>query len=186
MQTTTLLEKKLHRRFDTWDIDGNGYLEVVDFIERARLVAAAAGVPFDSADHRDLHRRFLALWRLLAEFADADQDGRITRAEFCTAFTSLVTRGAAEFDHVYRPLIQGSVDALDTDGDGRLNRTEWRRWYVAFLRLPLHLAETVFQALDRDSDGYLTVAEILYAVRDYYFNDDADSPSNQLLGPMQS
>ena len=49
------------------------------------------------------------------------------------------------------------------------------RWTGALMNLPAHDAREVFRRLDTDGDGRVTTADLLAAIRDYYFDDDPAS-----------
>ncbi|MDX2392977.1 hypothetical protein NJL88_23500 [Streptomyces sp. DK15] len=44
--------------------------------------------------------------------------------------------------------------------------------------------EALFARIDKNHDGYLSVDELLDAVREYYTGDDEDAPGNLLFGEL--
>ncbi|GAA1313095.1 hypothetical protein GCM10009634_81780 [Saccharothrix xinjiangensis] len=68
--------------FDPLDADGDGDLTRDDFDVFALRLAQGAGEPPGSPRARAIRHGYRALWDRLAERADADADGRVTREEF--------------------------------------------------------------------------------------------------------
>ncbi|MGW0737695.1 EF-hand domain-containing protein [Streptomyces sp. NPDC002851] len=177
------LDDKLSRRFRTWDRDGNGYLEQVDFEHGAQRLGDAFGQPADSPQRQRMRDMCLQLWQGLEQLADADGDGRISEAEYKKAFTELILQRPGAFDAAYAPFVSTLMAMADHDGDGKLDRGEYRSWFVTAFGITEHDANTAFDKVDSDGDGHVTQEEMVAAIRDYYFSDDPSAAGNWLLGP---
>ncbi|WP_030611933.1 EF-hand domain-containing protein [Streptomyces sclerotialus] len=184
MPGSEFLDKKLSRRFETYDLDDNGVVERTDFVRAAERMAQEFGHAPASPEIRTLKERLGAVWNSLAEAADKDRDGRLTESEFKNAFHTKVIADDEGFRTLYEPFIQAAMDIADTDKDGRLGLDEHVRWYKALMGIPEEHSTAAFRKLDRNEDGYVTREEILAAVREYYFSEDPDAPGNSLLGPV--
>ncbi|RJQ69457.1 hypothetical protein D5S17_30160 [Pseudonocardiaceae bacterium YIM PH 21723] len=182
VKVSKYLGKKLARRFRAWDADGSGYLCEEDFVRRARLVASAGGHDVGSVRHLEVQEQFLILWKSLAGEAGVDH---LTVEQYCTAFAALVVSHPDGFDAVYGPFIRASAGAVDIDGDGALNRRELRLWYATHLQLPMGVSDHVFDEMVPDPHGVLPIEELVGWVRDYYFNEDPNSPGNKILGEVE-
>ncbi|MFT7836137.1 lipase family protein [Saccharothrix sp. BKS2] len=68
--------------FDPLDVDGDGCLTRDDFDVFALRLAQGAGEPPGSPRARAIRHDYRALWHRLAERADTDVDGRVSREEF--------------------------------------------------------------------------------------------------------
>lgn len=123
----------------------------------------------------------LQLWHGLAQFADGD--GRISLGEYQRAFTTLVLEQPGAFDAAYAPFINTVMAMADHDGDGKLDRHEYRSWFVTAFGISELDSDVGFDKVDADGDGYVTQEEMLAAIRDYYFSDGPQLPGNWLLGP---
>ncbi|MFJ8825265.1 EF-hand domain-containing protein [Streptomyces sp. NPDC102467] len=184
MPGPNFLDKKLSRRFRTYDTDQNGVIEKADFDLAAQRMGKEFGHKPNSPQQRQLNEQLTRLWEVLAEIADTDHDGRITEDEYKNAFRTKVITSPEAFDKMYRPFIQALINVVDSDKDGKVDQQEHVRWYRALMNVPEKDSQEAFSRLDEDGDGYLTREEILKSVRDFYFNDDPTAPGNMLLGPI--
>lgn len=184
MPGPNFLDKKLSRRFRTYDTDQNGVIEKADFDLAAQRMAEEFGYQSGSPQQRRLKDQLNRLWTTLAEIADTDHDGQISEDEYKRAFKTKIIASPDAFEKMYRPFIQLLIEIADSDGDGKLNQQEHVRWYRALMNIPEKDSIEAFSRLDRDGDGHLTSEEILRSVREFYFNDDPTAPGNMLLGPI--
>ncbi|MFE7134638.1 EF-hand domain-containing protein [Streptomyces sp. NPDC057638] len=184
VDVSPFLERRLARRFATYDTDGDGFIERRDFDTAVERLRVAFGQEAGSAALARLSALTTGLWEHLVRVADADADGRISAGEYRDAFAAglLVTPGS--FDAMYVPFLDALMDIVDQDGDGRLTREEQVRWTGALMGLPEGDAREVFGRLDRDGDGLIGRDELLEAIRAYYFDDDPRGPGAWLLGPL--
>ncbi|WP_231406131.1 EF-hand domain-containing protein [Streptomyces clavuligerus] len=117
------LERRLARRFATYDTDGDGFIERRDFESAVERLGAAFGRgPQDGALGR-LRELTTGLWRQLVRVADADGDGRIGEDEYKAAFAAGLLVTPDSFDAAYVPFLDALMDVADEDGDGRLTAT---------------------------------------------------------------
>ncbi|MFG2651289.1 EF-hand domain-containing protein [Streptomyces sp. NPDC048436] len=184
MEISAFLDRKLTRRFQTYDSDGDGYIEQQDFTSAVARMAEAFGHGPDSPARRRLHDLSQQLWFHLAKVADTDGDGRISEAEYKSAFAAGLLETPDSFDEGYLPFLDAIMDIADTDGDGKLTADEQVRWTGTLMNLPETDARAVFHRLDQDGDGLITRHDLLDAIRAYYFDDDPHSAGSWLLGPL--
>jgi Ca2+-binding EF-hand superfamily protein len=179
-----LVARKLARRFQVWDYDGNGLVERVDFVRRGRRLAVGLGYSIGSPEHQVIHETLVQQWDALAAAADADGDDKITESEYVTAFTSLIIDHPEAFDELYAPLIRLTMHLADAGGDGKLDRAEWLNWSTGYLGQSADDAAASFDLLDIDSDGHVSTEEALNGVREFYLGTDPKADTNLLLGPL--
>ncbi|MFC7302612.1 EF-hand domain-containing protein [Streptomyces monticola] len=184
MQISAFLDRKLSRRFKTYDTDGDGSIDRTDFETAVDRLGEAFGHKPDSAPLSRLRELALGLWAHLARVADTNQDGRISETEYKAAFAAGLLETPESFDAGYVPFLDALMDIADADGDGKLTREEQVRWTGALMNLPEPDAREVFGRLDKDMDGLLDREELLEAIREFYFSDDPRSTGTYLLGPL--
>ncbi|GAB2798648.1 calcium binding protein CalD [Streptomyces chlorus] len=152
--------------FDMADADKNGVITVDDF----SLMADRIVREFPHADPKKIaavKEAFADDWRRLAERADTNMDGQITREEFEAAvkaatpddYSKATKRQVAEFE------------IADVDGDGVLSHHELARLLKAE-GLDETSAFSVAAILDTDGDGVISKEEWEAASRKYFTGDD--------------
>ncbi|MGW1277883.1 EF-hand domain-containing protein [Streptomyces tsukubensis] len=178
------LERKLARRFLTYDTDRDGFIEREDFETAVRRLGVAFGREEGAADLERLRGLAVGLWEHLVRVADTDGDGRIDEGEYRAAFAAGLLVTPESFDAGYIPFLDALMDVVDGDGDGRLTRGEQVRWTGALMGMPEADAREVFGRLDGDGDGLIHRDDLLEAIRGYYFDEDPHGPGAWLLGPL--
>lgn len=186
VQTSEFLDRKLARRFQTYDSDRDGFIEREDFVQAAARMGEAFGHGPDSPARQRLAELCTQLWEHLAAVADTDADGRIGEAEYKAAFATGLLETPASFDEGYRPFLDAIMEIADTDGDGKLDVDEYVRWTGSLMNLPDADAREAFRRLDRDTDGLVATHDLLEAIREYYFDDAPDSAGSWLLGSLDT
>jgi Ca2+-binding EF-hand superfamily protein len=180
---SAFLKHKLDRSFRRLDTDGNGHVGRADLQDiGARLIHGFGESP-TSPKGKSVVVRLEAVWAELAAYADADRDGRISADEYQAGMTAAFIEGPA-FDPVFRPAAEAVAGLCDTDGDGRVDGKEFAVLQEAFNTPPEDVA-AAFRRLDTDSDGGLSVAELVTAIRAYYIGTDPQAPGNWLFGPLE-
>jgi Ca2+-binding EF-hand superfamily protein len=182
MQITPFLDRKLTRRFQTYDTDRDGYLERTDFETAAGRMAAEFGLPADDPDGRRLTALCVGVWEHLCAVSGALT--RISEEQYKAAFAAGLLETEEHFDAGYVPFLQTIVAIADTDGDGRLTAEDHIRWTGSLMNLSEDVARGIHARLDADGDGFIDAADLLAAIRDYYFDDAPDSAGAWLLGPL--
>jgi Ca2+-binding EF-hand superfamily protein len=184
VEISAFLERKLTRRFETFDYDGDGLVERSDFERSAGSCADEFGHSVDSPARQRLLDLSLALWDHLASVVDVDGDGAITVDEYKKAFARGVLETEASFEQGYRPFLEAIMAIADTDNDGMLDAGEHVRWTGSLMHLPEADAREVVRRLDTDGDGLISTDDLLQAIHDYYFDEDPDGAGSFLLGPL--
>nr|WSW42572.1 EF-hand domain-containing protein [Streptomyces sp. NBC_01001] len=131
-----------------------------------------------------MRNEFDAWWQLLLKHGDSNNDGQVSRDEFITVMEANVT-SPEHFEGAILAIADALMQALDTDGDGVLNRTEYVRLYDELGVPPVH-SEEAFKRLDRDGNGTISHDEWRTAISEFYLSTDPNAPGNWLLGPVDS
>ncbi len=176
-------EQKAEHYFALIDEDNNGIIEVADFALRAQRLAEARAVA-DEDDREALRRRVLAWWDHISTIADLDGDARVTLSEW-TVYWRSVVRGVDRGDETLESLhraARGTVQAIDQSGTGRIMPDEYADWLSAW---GANGHREAFADLDRGGKGFLTEADVIVAVQEFYLSDDPDAPGTVLYGPLR-
>jgi len=182
VRLTELQQRKLNRRFELFDTDGNGFIERSDLEEIARNLCATYDPDMRSAAAHKVYSAYLNTWEQVMVPMDINSDGKISRDEFMTG-TAQQTKTPEDYGRAFRPIIEAVTELCDRDGDGALNAEEFTSWLRA-CRVASGDADMVFAKLDRDGDGTLTVDELTMAFQEYWTSSDPDARGNWLFGPF--
>ncbi|GLY51371.1 EF-hand domain-containing protein [Lentzea sp. NBRC 102530] len=183
MEITAFLERKLARRFRTYDTDGDGFIEREDFAQAGERTTKAFGLVHDDPKAVRFHGMLLALWEHLVSVTDQDRDGRISVEEYKRAFANGLLETPESFDEGYVPFLDAVMAVADEDGDGRLTLEEHVKWTGALMGLSEADARGIHDLLS-DEDGLLSTQALLAAIREFYFSEDPAEAGNWLLGSL--
>ncbi|WP_371574570.1 EF-hand domain-containing protein [Streptomyces sp. NBC_01314] len=166
--TTSVQEQRLRRRFEMWDQNGDGTIDRSDWAGEAKRILDSFGESESSTKGQALTKAYLGMWEYLAGQAGVGNDGALSLELFQgVAEKQVLDRGQVGFDQVLRPTIKAIADLCDTDGDGQVSPQEFRHWIRA-IGGDNSTADAAFQQIDADSDGQLSVEELIQAVHRYH------------------
>lgn len=162
--------ERLRKRFAKWDVDGSGSLERSDFEQEAKQIAQAFGKSETSPQARELTAAFTSMFEQVAKGARS-----LSEEQFIAAARPLVEAGAErEFDNVLGPVVKGVVGLCDQNNDGQINGEEFATWLIA-VGVDQSKSAILFEQVDKDGNGELSIAELLTVVRDFHYgNSDVE------------
>ncbi|WP_327183669.1 EF-hand domain-containing protein [Streptomyces sp. NBC_01334] len=160
-------ERRIAARFATFDQDGNGYIDRVDFGAAAKALLAEFGTAARSDKGQALYAGAEAFWQGMAGIADRDGDQRISREEFVNGAVKRLRDNPERFAEIARPFLHAALDIADPDGDGRATVADTVRVLRA-LGAPEEVARGAADVLDADADGKVGEAEIVPAFARYF------------------
>ncbi|MEV6202800.1 EF-hand domain-containing protein [Streptomyces sp. NPDC051771] len=161
----TIAQERLEKRFEKWDVNGDGVLELSDFTTEAANIARAFGETPESAKGVQLRNGFTEMFEKLADKAGAS--GQINRAQFLQAAGEVVKGGPATFNPVLGPVTKGIVALADKNNDGVIDEAEFAAW-LGVIGLDEQAGRAAFQQIDADKSGSLSEDELLEAVRQFH------------------
>ena len=125
VELNEFLERKLVRRFQTFDFDGDGQIERSDFETSAGRVADEFGHSADSPARQRLLELSLGLWDHLVSVADSDREGTIGLDEYKKAFANGLLETEASFQQGYRPFLDALVLSIPTETACSMSMSMW-------------------------------------------------------------
>ena len=179
--------RKLLHKFELLDIDGNGLIEYKDFQHVIEVLAQQREWEPDNPALQRLAATNEGLWKAIQSFCDADMDGSITQDEWLEYHAQALHRA-----HEFEQLIPGFEttmaaftgfvhELLDADGDGVVVEEDYLELSRAH-GLDDVKAIRIFDNIDKDRDGTLTLDEVSELVREFYLSDDPEAPGNEFFG----
>lgn len=167
--------------FRCLDRNGSGRLDPSDFVALGAALEAE-GPARGTLAHTRVERALHDYWALLSLCVDAEGSGTVDLEGF-VLFQGLLAEDAVAFGGQPPPvmfeLLEAMFGALDRDGDGRIDRSE----YAAFLRVIGSSMDPgpAFARLDRHRCGALALADLAELLVQYFTDPDPDVPGAVLL-----
>ncbi|GGO35443.1 EF-hand domain-containing protein [Streptomyces lasiicapitis] len=167
----SLLRRKLTRRFELLDVDGDGFAGESGYLGTVAAIHGATGTAAASAQGQALREALLGWWRRLRSAADTDGDGRVGLREYEAALESRVVQRQNVCPEHGRPKIEAVVAVADRDGDGRLTEAEFVTVMTA-CRVGDPDARWQFRRMDTDGDRRISLAGFDHAMEDFHTSAD--------------
>ncbi|WP_165963939.1 EF-hand domain-containing protein [Actinomadura sp. KC216] len=163
------------RTFDLFDVDHSGSIESSDLAALAGGVVRAGNVPVDSAKSQALHAAYQRFWEVVAHYADADYDGRVTREEFINAMSSGMSDGSL-FTESIADAAGAEFAVIDTDDDGRIDLAELQTFLENAGLVPDEARQAAAD-MDADGNGSISTEEYRRAWLKFYLEIDPETKS---------
>jgi hypothetical protein len=180
--STELRKRKLDRAFGHMDVDGDGHIAREDLLGLGARILVGFGEAPTSAPGARLVDGFDDIWTALAGELGCGRDGRISCADFQAAMVAVFIDGE-HFEPVFQPAARAVAHLCDSDGDGLIGPGEFRMMLSAF-GTAYDDVDLAFDRLDADTDGRVTVEELVLATRQFYTGEDPHAAGNWLFGPL--
>jgi Ca2+-binding EF-hand superfamily protein len=179
-----LQKRKISHQFKMLDLNGDGFLSDADVEMIVNNLAREFTVSSASDTYATLKAVYTAQWKQIQQFADPDQDGRVSLGELLKYWdTTLNIPGALDvLVKDYSQSYFSLFELLDPTGPKNCYTAErWGKYFVAHHQ-PYQDGVAGIQAIDRNGSGVVDTAEAVRAMREF-FGSDPNAPGNTLFGP---
>lgn len=175
-----LLERTFVKIFDLFDTEQAGCIDQRCFDRLAQRVSDSLA-PHDRKHRKEIRKAYRQFWSRLREDADANRDGRVSRAEYMAAIRTGLLSSPDYVSEVVQPITKALWDALDSNGDNQLSAREYAR-ILSLGAMTTSEAMTSFRLLDANGDGYLVFEEFKAAALALFEECPPDSKGIWLFG----
>ena len=175
-----LPEKNVGSLFDLIDADRDGYITEDDMPATGRRALDALGIT-DAQERAEIMALYSPIWEQLRADCDLNGDGRITRQEFTTAFTTGLGDPEAYYQRIFGPFVGRIAQMADRDGDGFIGADEYAGLFAP-QGMDEHVLRAGFERLDTDGDGRISIAEFADAIAQMFLSQDPADPGPAVMG----
>ncbi|MEV0973238.1 EF-hand domain-containing protein [Microtetraspora glauca] len=179
-----LQQRKMAHLFALLDVDDDGAVDKMDYTASADRLVNAFGFAPGSTESRRVRERYARLWDEVTLPMDVNGDERVDLGEFTAGFDRFVTQPEEGYRTHVAPVADAFYDLMDTDGDGRITRTEYLRMAGSAFRMSEADGLIAFERLDLDANGSLSRQELHLANEQFFRSPDAHAHGNWLFGPL--
>lgn len=177
-----LRKRKLAKRFNFYDVDGDGFLTKADWDRKARVLAQQRNLQPGTLEYENLQSIYNEEWERLKKFADINHDGRVSLDEWFEFIDSHITKEG--WIRQLGKWVDLMFESIDTDRNDGIDLQEFKVFYMSETSDET-LTEEVFAKLDLNSNGYIDKHEMFQHLQDFYESDDPEAPGNFLYGPYE-
>ncbi|MEO0535089.1 MAG: EF-hand domain-containing protein [Cyanobacteria bacterium P01_A01_bin.123] len=180
-----LQKRKLIKLFSMYDTCNIGTLKFSDFEKIVETLAEVKGWKSNSTEYTQLLNKFTNRWvHLKGNIQDRVGGHAMYKVQLkdWLNYHEFMLDDVAKYEDEIHTLADMIFDVCDVDDSGHLDQNEWVALFRAF-NLPVVYAGDAFVSLDQDRDNLLQKEEVLSALRDFYYSDDAGTPANFMFGP---
>lgn len=170
--------RKFTTLFSHYDVNGDGVLSEADFREQARRILDSFGWTNDEKRSRHVYDSRKELFQRLASGADKDRNGSVSLEEFLRYFERqiLAHRAAGVASPWLVQACRDVIEIIDHDGSGSITELEYAR-LLKSMGSDADPHET-FLKIDRDSDGKLSLKELIALSLEFMISEDPEAPGN--------
>jgi hypothetical protein len=177
-----MLIAKIEYGFDQLTARSGGVLDGPSHVAMGRRTAAAIGHALGSADEARMIEAYINIWRQVhVPHLPAGSRG-LTKEEFVRSNLALAEDPPARLATL-GALAETYFALADGDGDGLVGREGfWAFQHGHFPELTRADLSEAFDHLDADGDGYLSRAQFVDSIVEYWTSSDPDATGNWWLG----
>jgi Ca2+-binding EF-hand superfamily protein len=177
--TSEILVRRYDKIFKIYDGNRDGYIEESDLARLRDQFFMMFGESPTSERGAGIAKLWDDLWHALLAATDHVADGRISLQEWREGLPRLIG-DEASYNRVGTLLATAVFWLMDADGDGKVGPEEWLGFQKSLGNEGA--AESSFQLMDTERNGYLTVEEFVGVVHEYLTSPAPDARGGWLLG----
>ncbi len=179
---TDLQRKKLTHYFNVLDVDSNGTIEQKDFVNIGENLCVLWSFKEGTEEFDACVNRCTKTWISFREFMGKPQDGHAALEEWLEFADHIIVNGREElYEKHVNKIAQEIFDFFDTDKDGFISLDEYIDLFMAY-KIDIKFSARSFTKLDRNQDDFISRAELLQGIREFFRSDDENAPGNWLFG----
>lgn len=179
---TEFQTRKMTKLFSLYDYDGNGYLEKKDYLALGERIAADSNIKSGTTMYDMIMKRVLTDWTETVQFADIDQDGRISIEDWL-GFMNLAVENPAIYKVTVTDIAESFFESWDIDGSGKIGINEWKRAFRIFGQSE-HDGEAAFVALAGNANGSLSHDDVHTALDGFFRSNEPSDLCNAMFGSL--
>ncbi|WP_219462753.1 EF-hand domain-containing protein [Nonomuraea rhizosphaerae] len=161
--------------FDTSDMNHDGYLDHRDMLVVASALCDRLGLGDPSPPRERIKDAYEQAWHYACRAIGTETGCRISREAYVRYALSPRLDRTKFVAHVVWPITDALWDALDTDGDEKLDKAEYLRLWAAY-DVDAHAAREAFERLRGRRAERVSKDEFAQAIYDFYYRGDAAAP----------
>jgi len=174
--------QKMTKLFSFYDFDGNGYLEKNDYLALGERIVADSNITAGTPEYNKIMERQLAEWTEIQQFADIDQDGRISIEDWL-GFMNKANENPDIYKITVTDIADSFVESWASDGNGKIGSNEWQRAFRVFGQSERE-GEAAFVKVAGNIDQTLSRDDIHEALDVFFKSEDKSDPRNAMFGTL--
>ncbi len=181
---TDLQRTKFEMHFHIRDTDKDGFVTKDDYRKFSDNIAALLDWGPDNQKLAQINAIHEGVWEFFWKPADRDHDGRISLEDHLAMMEVMIER-SKDFAVLEQSRMHSEVlfNAFDLNGSGRISAKEYKQFFAA-AGVNADWSNDVFERLDMNQSGTITVDEFVLLHQQFFSSDDPDSPGNWFYGPI--
>jgi|GEM_PF-5587511 len=176
-------EQKMQHLFQSFDVDGSGYLDKGDFDAMAERVAKDKHCTQDAKKREQLKASFHGFWQSVSTL-DKDRDGRVTQKEFVDYFAQLQKDPKANASQVVNTISNILFVCADCNGTGNISPDEFEGLCKAY-GISNGDVKKVFSKHARGNPNQMNRTEWEGLVKEMFYSTDPSCAGSMLLMGVQ-
>lgn len=181
---TKIHKDKVRHLFNVLDIDRNGELQPSDFVNVGEQIIAQLGLDKDSRSARLIllksHRLFV---QLLADLHNPELS--LTLWDWIAFFRNQIESEEEKIlDHYIHNTSRHIFDLFDMNSDRLISREEYANMLTIY-NISQETAFEGFEELDKNSDEFICVEEMISGLNNFFKSDDPEANGNLIFGQWQ-
>ncbi|WP_405674596.1 EF-hand domain-containing protein [Streptomyces sp. NBC_01511] len=185
MPEKSIIHSKARHYYNVFHRERDGWVSETDVHAWVGRTTREFGLAPGTAPADALQRSILEYWKRLFVPMDTDGDGVVSRDEFLAGFVSLENK-LDDYARIVTPSAKVFVATADVDGDGELDKSEFRRLFQSSFALSDEDIDVSFTDIDTDSSGSISTDELRAAIRVFHSSTDPNDRGHRLLGALRS